>query len=165
MRPVLLSFLCCLSMTLMAQQDSIRAVRTFEPYRGAVEKAPMKEEALITTSVPARQGGRPGQVTVVAEPRVEELMKAYTEKQDELKGFRVQIFLGPRDQANPVRVAFLQKHPDTPAYLSYLAPNFRVRVGDCRDRLEAEKLLQEVRSDHPGSYIVQDDIEMPRLED
>ena len=50
-----------------------------------------------------------------------------------------------------------------PAYLSYLAPNFRIRVGDLRDRMDAERLRQELRSEFPGCYVVQDQIEPPAL--
>ncbi len=60
--------------------------------------------------------------------------------------------------------SFLQKNPEIPAYLSWLAPNFRLRVGDVRTRLEAEHLLGQVKAAYPGSYIVPDEIGMPRLE-
>ena len=59
--------------------------------------------------------------------------------------------------------SFLQKNPEIPAYLSWLAPNFRLRVGDLRTRLEAEKLLHEMRLTYPGSYIVPDEIESAGL--
>jgi len=116
----------------------------------------------IPVDSPATQV-RQGEVTVHADPRIERLMKDYTERKHVQKGYRVQIFLGERKTAEDTKRAFLQKNPDTPAYLSWLAPNFRLRVGDLRTRLEAEKLLHEVRVQHPGSYIVPDEIEMPRL--
>ncbi|MFN3875143.1 MAG: SPOR domain-containing protein, partial [Flavobacteriales bacterium] len=58
--------------------------------------------------------------------------------------------------------AYLQRNPEGTAYLSWLAPNWRLRVGDCRTRLEAERLLRDVKAQYPGSYIVPDEIEMPR---
>jgi hypothetical protein len=76
----------------------------------------------------------------------------------------VQIFLGDRATAESTKRAFLQKHPDIPAYLSWLAPNFRLRVGDLRTRLEAEHLLRDMKVLYPGSYIVPDEIEMPRID-
>ena len=39
----------------------------------------------------------------------------------------------------------------------------RVRVGDLRDRREAERLRSTLRADHPGCYIVPDRIEPPAL--
>ncbi len=90
-------------------------------------------------------------------------MADYASRRRPLKGYRVQIFLGDRTQAEAARRSFLQQHPDMPAYLSYLAPNFRVRVGDLRDRMEAEALKERLRSGFPGLYIVPDDIEPPAL--
>jgi hypothetical protein len=104
-----------------------------------------------------------GQVTIHASARIQALMKDYASTKQPLKGFRVQIFLGDRTKAEETRRSFLVKHPDTPAYLSYLAPNFRVRAGDLRTRLEAELLREQLKEEQPGCYVVPDEIELPRL--
>ncbi len=90
-------------------------------------------------------------------------MRKYSAHKHLQHGFRVQIFLGDHRTAEETKRAFLQKNPETPVYLSWLAPNFRLRVGDLRTRLEAERLLRDLRAVYPGSYIVPDDIEMPTL--
>lgn len=100
---------------------------------------------------------------MIQDARIAALMDDFAKRKHVLKGYRVQIYLGERDQAEELRRSFLVKHPDTPAYLSYLAPNFRVRVGDLRTRLEAEKLKRSFKDGYPGAYIVTDEIEMPRL--
>ncbi len=97
------------------------------------------------------------------QPRSKRLLKDYAERKNPQQGYRVQIFLGDRKTAENTKRASSQKNPDTPAYLSWLAPNFRLRVGDLRTRLEAEHLLHELKVTYPGSYIVPDEIEMPRL--
>lgn len=106
---------------------------------------------------------RPSMLTVTVDPRIETTMARYTELEHPQQGYRVQIFLGDRKTAEETKRIFLQKHPDVPVYLSYLAPNFRLRVGDLRTRLDAERTLSELRVDHPGSYIVPDEIGMPKL--
>jgi len=107
---------------------------------------------------------RAGQVRIVEAPAVADLMADYAKRDHVLKGFRVQIFLNAdRRQAETVRAQFLQKHPEVPAYLSYQAPNFKVRVGDLLSRLEGEKLRAELKAEFPGCYIVPDEIELPRL--
>jgi hypothetical protein len=105
-----------------------------------------------------------GQVDITVPVRIEALLKDYSERKHPQKGYRVQIFLGDRKTAEDTKRAFLQKNPEIPAYLSWLAPNFRLRVGDLRTRLEAERLLRDLRVTYPGSYIVPDDIEMPRID-
>ncbi|MCB0768158.1 MAG: SPOR domain-containing protein [Flavobacteriales bacterium] len=107
---------------------------------------------------------RMGDVQLTFGPGVERLLAAYGEHKHRTDGYRVQIFLGDRTTAETTKRTFLQKNPEVPVYLSWLAPNFRLRVGDCRTRLEAEHLLHEVKTTFPGSYIVPDEIEMPRVD-
>ena len=104
-----------------------------------------------------------GVVTVVENDRIKALMADYAAHKRPLDGYRVQIFLGDRTMAESTRRTFLLQHPEIPAYLSYLAPNFRVRVGDLRDRIEAEGLRENLRGDFPGLYVVPDQIELPKL--
>jgi hypothetical protein len=146
--------LACFARTalLVAQDVEAPPVRTFEPYQAPVVRADTPVIKAPTGEVQWMEGEGIGK-----------LMTHYTGMKDELKGYRVQIFLGERKQAEQLRAQFLQKHPDIPAYLSYQAPNFKVRVGDLRDRLEAERLRETLRAEHPGGFIVQDDIELPAL--
>lgn len=81
-----------------------------------------------------------------------------------MDGYRVQIYFGDRNTAQEKRGAFVRNNPDVGAYLSYLAPNFRLRVGDFRSRLESEKFKKEIARNFPGCYIVKDKIELPPLE-
>lgn len=81
-----------------------------------------------------------------------------------MDGYRVQLFFGDRSKAQNLRGEFIRQYPNTPAYISYLAPNFRVRVGDFRTRLASEKFRHKINSDFPRSYIVRDKIELPPLQ-
>jgi hypothetical protein len=81
-----------------------------------------------------------------------------------IPGFRVQIYFGSvRQKAAEVKQEFSWKHPDVPAYLTYMAPNFKVRVGDFRTRLEAQGFLKAIDGQYPTSFIVQDEIRLPAL--
>ncbi|MGB6035228.1 MAG: SPOR domain-containing protein [Cryomorphaceae bacterium] len=105
-----------------------------------------------------------GKVTVVEDARITELDSLKREYPGQQDGYRVQIFFGKRQEALERKAEFADTHPHLPAYISYLAPNFRLRVGDFRTRIEGEKLKQEIDSDYPGCYLVKDKIEMPSLE-
>lgn len=107
--------------------------------------------------------GDSGKVVMHEPQAIASLMKEYAGTKQPLKGYRVQIFLGERNKAEDIRRAFLLKHPQIPAYLSYLAPNFRVRVGDELQKMDGEQLRLELRDEFPGLYVVPDDIELPRL--
>lgn len=81
-----------------------------------------------------------------------------------MAGYRVQIYFGSvRQKASEVKQDFSGKHADVNSYLTYLAPNFKVRVGDFRTRLEAQGFLKSIEGQYPTSFIVQDEIKLPPL--
>lgn len=111
------------------------------------------------------------QVTVVADPQVNSLIERHIRINEEGKGFpgwRVQIFSdsgnGARERANENRSTFVTKYPEVPAYLDFNNPNFIVRVGDFRTKLEARKFLNEVAVDFPYSFVRKDLIQPPPIE-
>ncbi len=99
--------------------------------------------------------------------RVSLLQQKYIEinkKKQSISGYRIQIHFGnDREKAKEVKTKFLQTFPDIQAYDSYQSPNFRVRVGDYRNKLEATKYLKQISIAFPSSFIVTDDIKFPKL--
>ncbi len=91
--------------------------------------------------------------------------QAVNEKKDgKVKGYRVQIHFGSdRDKAKEIKLKFTQKFPSVSSYEKYDLPNFKVRVGDFRTRIEAYKFLKEITADFPSSFLVQDEIELSEL--
>ena len=80
-------------------------------------------------------------------------------------GYRVQIHFGPdKNKAKEMKTKFLIKYPDIAAYDDYDVPNFKVRVGDFKTKLEAFRLLKQIKEDFPGSFIVDDKVEMMKIE-
>lgn len=148
---LLLAFL--LPLLVKAQEDA-PPVKLFEKHQGQRADTP-------TTALQKVQ--EPGDIAIHADPRIDRLMQLHGEHKHTFKGYRVQIYLGDRRTAEDTKRSFLQKHPELPIYMSWLAPNFRLRVGDIRTRLEAQRLLRDLRAEYPGSYIVPDEIEMPRI--
>jgi hypothetical protein len=102
-----------------------------------------------------------------ADSRVTKLQQKYVEL-NKLKqssaGYRIQVHFGnEREKAKEIKTKFLQAFPDIPAYDSYQSPNFRVRVGDFRSKLEASKYLKQISASFPSSFIVTDNIKYPKL--
>ncbi len=152
MRVPVLSLMLCTAAGLLAQV----------PKPGPVKEVAVGDRRSAPVDTPIT--GAPGAVTIHQDASITALMEDYAKREHVLKGYRVQVFLNAdRKQAETIRAQFLQKHPDVPAYLSYQAPNFKVRVGDLLTRLEGEKLRAELKAEFPGCYIVPDEIELPRL--
>jgi hypothetical protein len=108
-----------------------------------------------------------GSVEITGDKRIPVLLDKYAELNkltETIPGFRVQIhFGGERDKAREIKAKFLMSNPGVPAYDSYQSPNFRVRVGDFRTKLEAQKYLRSISSSFPSAFVVADDIQLPPL--
>ena len=79
-----------------------------------------------------------------------------------MPGYRVQIYFGPnRTRANEIKTDFLQIFPNTGTYLVYQQPNFKIRVGDYKSRLEAQKFLKEIQPLYSTAFIVKDEVKLP----
>ncbi|KXK47482.1 MAG: Sporulation related domain protein [Bacteroidetes bacterium ADurb.Bin141] len=76
-------------------------------------------------------------------------------------GYRVQLYFGQqRDAAYEMRTDFLRLYPQSGAYVVYQQPNFKLRVGDYRTRLEAQKALHEFQTHYSSAFVVKDDIRL-----
>jgi len=84
-----------------------------------------------------------------------------------IPGYRIQIFfdsgLNSSDRAKQARDEFLFRFPEIQAYVSWKTPNYRVRIGDFKTRLEAEKTLQLIMIDYPNAWVIKDEINFPSL--
>jgi hypothetical protein len=79
-----------------------------------------------------------------------------------MPGYRVQIHFGPqRARANEVKSDFLKLYPNVGSYLVYHQPNFKIRVGDFKTRLEALRFLREIQSLYTSAFLVKDDVRLP----
>lgn len=82
------------------------------------------------------------------------------------EGFRVQIFMeignNAVEHANSVKNDFEEAYPDIPIYLSYDQPYYRLRVGDFRNRVEAEKCLRLIKPNYTEAFVTADLIFPPR---
>jgi hypothetical protein len=78
-------------------------------------------------------------------------------------GYRVQIYSGSnRKEAFDTQSLFQAEYPDVRTYVIYREPNFKVRAGDFRTRLEATKLMEELRHTFTGMFIISETINLPK---
>lgn len=115
-----------------------------------------QEQPVDTTRVPADTIHY-----IIGSPVLDKIekQKEQNKKQPTLQGFRVQIYSGSsRQVAMTIRNEIALAQPTFAVYLIYKQPSFRVRVGDFKTRLEAQKLLNEVKAQYPSSFIVPDEV-------
>jgi len=111
-----------------------------------------------------------GEVHIYSEPGIDSLVRlhvAYNQAYPTIPGYRIQIFMESGNQAladcEEVEQKFIDKYEDIPSYITFAAPYYRVRVGDFRTRLEAEKFLQRIGRKYPNAWVIKDEINLPDL--
>jgi hypothetical protein len=78
-------------------------------------------------------------------------------------GYRVQIYSGSsRSAAFNAQAKFNREFPEMRTYIIYREPNFKVRAGDFRSRIEAERMKEELKSLFPAMFIVSEKINPPK---
>jgi hypothetical protein len=120
-----------------------------------------------------------GTVTEVKDPRIDSLIlkRAELNKKDaditirangpivSQMGYRVQIYYGSdRRAVYKEQARFASLHPNLITYITYREPNYYLRAGDFRTRLEAQKLMSELRSTYPTLFIFREKINAPTLD-
>jgi len=112
-----------------------------------------------------------GNVEVVKDPRIDTLiarrqsLKAKNPAALSSNGFRVQIYSGPvRTDAYNAQTKFQAKYPDMRTYISYTEPDFKVKAGDFRTKLEAEKFKQQLQGVFTSLFIISEKINAPKAE-
>jgi hypothetical protein len=107
----------------------------------------------------------PGEVHVYADPQIMaigEKTELLPDQETTVPGYRVQIYNGnDRALAQKIKTDILQAHPDLPVYLIYETPYFKVRLGDYRDKIEAQKMLHDMKLLYTGVLLVPDKINFP----
>jgi hypothetical protein len=102
---------------------------------------------------------------VEADPRLQTLVTKHMEvnSHEKGKGYRVQIYFGAdKAKANAAKAQFLSRGSDaTHAYELYDVPNFKIRVGDFRTKMDAYRYLKKIKGEFPQAFIVESEIEFP----
>lgn len=78
-------------------------------------------------------------------------------------GFRLQIYseagANSKNSALNIINQFRQNYT-VKTYLVYQQPYYKVLVGDFRNRIDAEKVKNEINSDYPNAFVITDEINL-----
>ncbi len=122
----------------------------------------MKKKILFILFLPIQLFAQDA-INITYEKGVLDLIEKYKKIQKEtyqyergVEGWRIQIaFANKESQIAPKHIEFLKKYPEIPIYLTYKAPYYRLRIGNFRTKIEAERIKNEISKDYRG-YIVAD---------
>jgi len=111
-----------------------------------------------------------GKLPVRQDPRITDLLVRYTQINQRRRGtdgFRLEIFFGSdskaRESATRIKHEFNLIFPEIPSFVLFQTPNFKVRIGNFRNKSEALKSKATIASKFPNAFIVKDNIQFPEL--
>lgn len=111
-----------------------------------------------------------GSLNVQKDGRIDDLIAAQRRvcaSDTTVNGFRIHIFMEIGNDAlahaQQVKAGFQRSFPDIPIYLTYAEPYYRLRVGDFRNRVEAEKYLRIIRPRYREAFVTSDVINRPKV--
>ncbi|MEZ5195922.1 MAG: SPOR domain-containing protein [Bacteroidales bacterium] len=111
------------------------------------------------------------ELQIIQDPLVDTLLSKHlylNEQNPGIEGWRIQIFFEAgnfsKTQAIEAKAEFVSKYPELRNYLIFQEPYYKVRIGDYRTKIEAEKVLKEIIGDYPNAFVVKDEINFPELD-
>jgi hypothetical protein len=126
---------------------------------------------IIFTVMAAVAFAQNGSVNVDQDDRVEGLIakqRILYQLDSSLNGYRIQVFMEIGNEAlqhaKEVKAQFERAFPDIPIYLTYVEPYFRLRAGNFRNRVEAEKCLRRIKPKFKEAFVTADMIYRPKLD-
>lgn len=145
MRNLFTGLLCCFSAVAFAQTKGVVSVVKDPMIDSLIAKR--IELSLKPNTAPSEVStGKPG-TTIVSQ-----------------MGYRVQIFYGSdRREVFNEQSKFNNSFPELNTYITYKQPNYYLRVGDFRTRLEAQRLMNELKPFFPTLFIFREKINAPNL--
>ena len=128
---ILFLTLCCVGLVCQAQ--------TYRPYGGNRSR---------------------GHVEIKGDVAVTQLVQKHIELNERVRtipGYRIQVAslsgTASKNRAFEMKERLREAYPGVEAYVVFDEPNFKVKVGDFRTRLDAFVFLQRIRADFPGTII------------
>ena len=95
-----------------------------------------------------------GRVTVNQDKSIDKLLEY---KQDVSTNivYKIQIFSGERAPAERAMSEFRSVYGDIPSSMEFNTPNYKIWVGNFRDRLEADRALVRIKKNYMNAFIFQ----------
>lgn len=101
-----------------------------------------------------------GHVEIKGDVAVTQLVQKHVELNERVRtipGYRIQVAslsgTSSKNRAFDMKERIRNNYPGVEAYVVFDEPNFKVKVGDFRTRLEAYVFLQRIKNEFPGTII------------
>ena len=100
---------------------------------------------------------QPGVVTINADTQINDLLliKKNLESENKMEGgFTIQLFYGNSEMANATLKKYKNAYGNWPASIEYETPNYKVWVGNFATRIQADRVLIEIKRGFSGAFVL-----------
>jgi len=98
-----------------------------------------------------------GTVSIEQDEKVERLLKERKRllKSEEIRGYKtIQVVSGGLTTAREVLKTCKSKFPDYKSDIEFETPNYKVRIGQFRNQLDADRALLEIYKEYEGAFVL-----------
>jgi hypothetical protein len=127
------------------------------------------KQPLIIRTLQQYESGK-GQVQIVQDKKIDDLITRYIDNNPHKKtipGYRIWIFSdgkqGSRNRMLEAKAKFMTSFPDIEPYPEYIAPYYKIYVGDFRTLPDAFRMKKQIESLFPNAFIVSQNIDYSKL--
>jgi hypothetical protein len=94
-----------------------------------------------------------GEVKINKSEKLEKIIQIKKELNKKIQNLKIQIYNGDRNQAETIKVEYIETFNDTSAKMIYETPNYKVWVGNFFTQIEADKYLLKIRKKYKSAFI------------
>ncbi|NDV43274.1 SPOR domain-containing protein [Flagellimonas sediminis] len=95
-----------------------------------------------------------GKVTIQQDPKIDQLVKLYTDVNSKSGFYQIQVGFGDYQKAQNLKSQVEIDFPDWYSKIEFESPTYRVRLGRFKTKLEAERKYLEVRKKYPDAMLL-----------
>ncbi len=104
-----------------------------------------------------------GEITINTSPEIKKFVAkriAHNKAQNRIDGYRIQIYYGSENGAISARNKFIGLFPNTATYIDYESPDWKVKVGNFKTKLEADKAREEILLVFDGAFVLEEKVSL-----
>jgi hypothetical protein len=99
---------------------------------------------------------------IIKDQAIQELAEEhinFNRNNPKIPGYRIHIYAEDKRQlVMEMREKSMQIFPEIDAYVDYIKPSFKLRLGNYLTKATANKYLKRIKTEFPSAYIVSDNI-------
>lgn len=109
-------------------------------------------------------------ISIIQNENINKLLqehKSFNKNQSGIVGYRINVFFdsgnNSKSKAYSIKSQLMAEYPDVEAYIVYQEPNYKVKVGDFRTRLDAERFQDLISKEYKNGFIIKEMINLPKI--